>query len=452
MYDVIIIGAGPAGYVSAIRLSQLGKKVAIIEKEYLGGTCTNKGCIPTKTLLSCAHLYDEIISKSNKFGININSVSYDLNKMDNYLTTVVTQTRKGIEYLIKKNKIDFINATAEIVDTNHVKTGNNILETKNIILAHGSEPAVFPPFNSIEGIWTSDDFFINLKDIPNSILIVGGGVIGVEFATFLASLGKKVYIVELMDHILPTEDLDVSQEIKRSLLRKGVEIYEKNKVINVEKDGKMYISKIEENGKITEINSEKILLAVGRKPVIPEDVKKIGIEINKGIKTDLNMRTNISNIYAIGDIRADIMLAHVAMYEGIVAAHNIAGENKIMDYNAVPNVIFSNPEIATVGIKEKDANPEEVIVSKFPVSANARARTINEKNGFVKVIADKRSKKIIGISIVSQNATEMIMEGVLAVKYGMTTNQLTDAIHPHPTLSEIILEAIEGAEGKAIHI
>lgn len=452
MYNTVIIGAGPGGYVSAIRLSQLGKKVAIIEKEHVGGTCANKGCVPTKALLSSAHLYDEIISKSNKFGINVNSVAYDINKIDDFLTAIVSQTRKGIEFLFKKNNIEFIKATAEIVDKNHVQADNIILETENIILAHGSEPAIFPPFNKIDGIWTSDDFFTNLKDLSDPILIVGGGVIGIEFATFLASLGKKIYIVELMDHILPSEDLDVVQEIKRNLLRKGVEIYEKHRVMEITKDGEMYVSKIEGNGSVTEIKSSKILLAVGRKPVIPDDVKKLGVEINKGVKTDLNMKTNIENIYAVGDIRADIMLAHVAMYEGIVAAHNIAGEDKKMDYSTVPNVIFSNPEIATVGIKEKDANPEEVIVSKFPISANARAKTMNEKNGFAKVLVEKSSKKIIGLSVVSPNATDMIMEGVLAVKYGLSTNHLMDAIHPHPTLTEIILGSIEGAEGKAIHI
>ena len=452
MYNTIIIGAGPGGYVSAIRLSQLGKKVAVIEKDQLGGTCANKGCIPTKTILSSAHLYDQIISNSERFGININSATYDLKKIKSFLESIINQTRKGIEFLFKKNDIEFINTTAEIIDEKHVKAGNIVLETENIILAHGSEPATFPPFSNIDGIWTSDDFFDNLENLPESILIVGGGVIGIEFATFLTSLGKQTYIVELMEHILPSEDFDVSQEVKKTLLKKGAQIYENYKVIDITNDGKNYISKIEGNGQIIEIRSNKILLAAGRKPVITDDVKKLGIKITKGVKTDLNMRTNIPNVYAIGDIRADIMLAHVAMYEGIVAAHNIAGEDKKIDYNSVPNIIFSNPEISTVGIKEKEANPKEVIVSKFPISANARAKTMNVKNGFVKVIADKRSKKIIGISIVSQNATEMIMEGVLAVKYGRTTNQLTDAVHPHPTVSEITLEAVQGVEGKAIHI
>lgn len=451
MYNTVIIGGGPGGYVAAIRLAQLGKKVAVVEKDNVGGTCTNWGCIPTKAMLTAAHLYTDIVSKSKKMGIKVDNVDYDLAGIMKHMKKSITMSRKGIEFLFNKNKIDLFKETAVIIDKNHIKAGEETLETENIILAHGSEPIMFPPFSEMDGVWTSNDVF-KMEEAPESILIIGGGVIGLEFSNFFASLGKKVYLVELFDHILPYEDEDVAKEIKKNLKKKGVEILEKHKVSDLKISENGYISKIENDDKIKEIETEKVLLSVGRKPVIPEDVKNLGVEIEKGVKTDSKMKTNIDNVYAVGDIRSQIMLAHVASFEGITAAHNIAGEEKEMDYSAVPSIIFSSPEVASTGVKEKDIDLEKVIISKFPVSANGRARTMEEKNGFAKVIADKKTGKVIGFSIVSPSATDMIMEGVLAVKHGLTIEQLADSIHPHPTLTETLLGAIEGAEGMAIHI
>lgn len=440
MFDTIIIGGGPGGYVAAIRLSQLGKKVAIVEKENFGGTCTNKGCIPTKALLTSAHLYQEIIEKSSKMGILVDKVEYDLLKIMKHMEKSVTMSRKGIEFLMKKNKIEVFKATGKIKDkeTVFLEETNEEIKAKNIILANGSVPAIFPPFDKIEGVWTSDDVF-KMEQFPKSLLIIGGGVIGVEFATFFSTFGVDVTIVELAEHILPFEDEDVAEEIKKALKKKKVKIFEGTKVENIEKEGN-YI--VEINGEKFEF--EKVLLAVGRKPNISEDILNLGIEVKRGVVTDKKMKTNIDNIYAIGDIRGDIMLAHVAMYEGIVAAHNIAGESKEMDYSAVPSIIFSNPEIASVGLKEKDVDKDKVNIWKFPVSANGRARTMEEKVGFAKVIEEKVTGKVLGVTIVSPNATDMIMEGVLAVKYQMTSHQVADAIHPHPTLTETLLGAFEG--------
>jgi dihydrolipoamide dehydrogenase len=447
MYEAIVIGGGPGGYVAAIRLSQLGKKVAIVEKEEFGGTCTNKGCIPTKAMLTASHLFTEINEKAKKFGILVNNVSYDLSLIMKHMQKSVTMSRKGIEFLMKKNKIDVFKDKAVLKDKNTVLLENSgqEIQGENIILAHGSVPVIFSPFDQIEGIWTSDDVF-KMEKMPESILIIGGGVIGVEFATFFSSFGVDVTVVELAEHILPYEDSDVAEEVKKALKKNKVKIIEGEKVEGVEKKGEKYIAKVA--GK--EIEVEKVLLAVGRRPNISEDIKALGIEIERGVKTDKHMRTNIDNIYAIGDIRGQIMLAHVAMYEGIVAAHNIAGEEIEMDYRAVPSIIFSNPEVASVGKREKEVDRERVNIYKFPVSANGRARTMEEKLGFAKVIEEKETGKVLGVTIVSANATDMIMEGVLGVKYEMVTEKIAEAIHPHPTLTETLLGAFEG--NWAIHI
>lgn len=454
MYNAIIIGGGPGGYVCAIKLAHYGKKVALVEKDYLGGTCTNWGCIPTKALLTASHLLDEVREKSEKFGIKISVEGFELSKIMAHSQKSITMSRKGIEYLMKKNNIEVLKGTAEVLSRNRVRikeTGQEI-EGENLVLAHGSVPVNFPPFSEIEGIWTSDDVF-KMTTLPKSLLIIGGGVIGVEFATFFSSLGTKVTIVELADHILPYEDDDVAEEIRKSFVRRNVEIREKSKVTKVEKVGDSYIVEISlPDGNSIYSEVEKVLVAVGRRPNIPDDVRNLGVEIDRGIKTDLRMRTNIPGVYAIGDVRGKIMLAHVASYEGIVAAKNIAGIQAQMDYSAVPSIVFTNPEIASTGLREKDVDKEKVKIFKFPLSANARARTMAENIGFVKIIADKESEVVLGMTIVSPVATELIMEGVVAVRNRLTAHQLEESIHPHPTLSETTLGALEGIVDKPIHM
>ncbi|HEY8540932.1 MAG TPA: FAD-dependent oxidoreductase, partial [Pseudothermotoga sp.] len=296
-----------------------------------------------------------------------------------------------------------------------------------------------------------DDVF-KMEKLPESILIVGGGVIGVEFATFFSTLKIPVTIVELMEHILPTEDKDVAEVIAKSLRKREVQIYESSKVVDVQATDNGFKCVIETKEGTIEKTAQRVLVSVGRRPKIGEDVKKLGIEIQRGIKTNQKMQTNIQNIYAIGDVRGQIMLAHVAMYEGVVAAKNICGEETYMDYSAVPSVIFSNPEVASVGVHEKDVDPSKVKIFSFPLSANGRARTILEREGFVKVIAEKETKKILGMTIVGPSATDMIMEGVIAIKNGLNAKELEESIHPHPTLTETILGAMEGIVEMPIHL
>jgi dihydrolipoamide dehydrogenase len=451
VYDAVVIGAGPGGYVAAVKLAQHGKRVAIVEKSFVGGTCTNWGCIPTKALLTSAHLLRNIIEKGAELGVLAENVSFDFSKMKNHMNKVVMASRKGIEYLFKKNKIELINGEAIVESPNSVKVQDRKIEAKHLVIATGSVPTLFPPFNEIVGIWTSDDVF-RMERLPESVLIVGGGVIGVELATFFSSLNVKVIIVELLDHILPNEDADAAQLVAKTLKRRGVEIYESSKVTSVQPIENGYRSIIETKEGQLEKTTEKVVVAVGRRPKIGEDLKAVGLAIEKGIKTDETMLTNLPNVYAVGDVRGRIMLAHVAMYEAVVAAENICGKPAKMDYSAVPSVIFSEPEVASVGVKEKDVDPSTVKIFSYPLMANGRARTMLEKEGFAKFIADAKTGRILGATIVGPYATELIMEATVAVRNGLTAEQLERTIHPHPTLSETLLGAIEGVVDRPIHL
>ena len=450
MYDAIVIGAGPGGYVCAIKSAQLGLKVAVVEKEHAGGTCTNKGCIPTKALLSVSHLFHELKTKAKKFGINVENVSYDFSMIKKHMERSVMTSRKGVEYLLKKNKVDYIKGEAIVVSPNKVKVGDTLLEARNIVIATGSVPTVFHPFDDIPGIWTSDDFF-KMEKLPESILIVGGGVVGVELATFLSIMGTDVHIVEIMDHILPAEDPDVAEVVRRSLNKLGVNVFESSRVVSIDKEER-HIVTIDTPKERLDLVVEKVLLAVGRRPLIGDDVRALGVRGEKGILTDEYLRTDVENVYAIGDVRGKVMLAHAAFHEGIVAAKNMAGKEVKVDLSAVPSVIFSYPEVASVGLKEKNVNTDEVKISKFPILASGRANTMGEREGFVKVISDKKTGTVLGVNVVGPMATEMIMEGVVAVKKGLTAEEMASLIHPHPTLSETLLGAFEEAEGKAIHL
>ncbi len=319
-----------------------------------------------------------------------------------------------------------------------------------MVIATGSVPTIFPPFDEVEGIWTSDNVF-TMEELPKSVLIVGGGVIGVEMATFFSTLDVETYVVEIMEHVLPGEDKDVADVVKKSLKSLGVKIFESSKVKTVER--------IEEGFKVSvegtenfEVVVERVLLSVGRRPNVGDDIKELGIKVEKGIETDEHLRTNVEGVYAIGDVRGKIMLAHVGSYEGIVVAHNIAGNEKKVDLSCVPSVVYTYPEVASVGLKEKDIDGEKHAVAKFPLTANGRATAMGEREGFAKVVYDKSSGEVLGVTIVSPFASELIMEGVVAVKNKLKVEEMSWTIHPHPTISEILLGAFELAEGKAIHI
>lgn len=454
MYDLFVIGGGPGGYVSAIRAAKNGLKVGLAEEKWLGGTCTNVGCIPTKALLFSSKIFSKV-KDAKKFGIILENPAISLASVIARKDKVVLRLIKGIEYLLKKNKIDLFMERAKIVSTGKVllEKSRKEVEAKNIIIATGSSPIKFPPFTD-EDIWVSDDIF-SIKEQPKSLVIIGGGVIGVEMATFFSIIGTEVKVVEIMPHILPAEDEDLASAVKKNLEKKGVKIFESAKTESVEKTGNGFKLYLNINGEKKEVEGEKVLLSVGRKANLGEEIEKIGIETyKKGIVTNERMETSVKGIYAVGDVNGKFMLAHVAMKEGIVAAENISGKDAKMDYSAVPSVIFTDPEISVVGKREWELKKEgiEYKVGLFPVSASGKARTMEESEGFCKVIVDKEEKKILGIQMFAPEATDMVMESVMSVQFGFSPEKLLEAIHPHPTMTEIVMEATEVALGKSLHI
>ncbi len=452
-YDAIVIGTGPGGYHAAIRMAQGGMRVATIEKGEIGGTCTNRGCIPMKALIYGAHV-KYTASKGKRVGVNIPSIEIDYSKLRKHMITNITMSRKGVEMILRKRNIDIIKGEAIFKDTHIIIVDGEEYTSDNIVIATGSSPLIFPPFSNVEGIWTSDDF-INAEELPESIIIIGGGVIGVETATVLSAMGVKVYIIELMDQILPTEDRDVAELIEKILTKRGVKIYKSAKTTNIQKteDGYTLTATINDSEEI-QISAQKVMLSVGRKANIPKNAEEVGIKTYKrGIETNEFLETSVEGVYAIGDVRGKIMLAHVAYHEGIhVAEEIISGKKKPLGDPAIPAAIFTIPEVASVGKREKELEEGTYITGIAPLSANGRARTMVEREGFIKVIADKKSHRIIGMQTVGENVSEMIMVGAVAIEKGLTLEDIAYTIFPHPTISEFIKEACEVALGKAIHI
>ena len=468
--DIAIIGAGHGGYVAAIVAAKEGKTVALIEKDKLGGTCTNYGCIPTKAMLSSVSVMEEV-ENAKRIGLNVEKVELNFSDVVKHRNRAVNTSRKGIELLLQKANVNliagmgFISDHKTIIvkdnDNNHIA---NVIYDK-LIIATGSTPVKFPPFN-IDNIWTSDDIW-NIEKLPASLGIIGGGVIGCEFATFFARAGVNVTIIELMPQLIPTEDEDIAKELLDGLKRnKNLNVYCSAKVIECKKvenqDENSFIIKVQmQDGTMKEFGFEKILLSVGRKPVLPEGLDKIGVKFNERGFIEINeyMQTSNQDVYAIGDVTGKLMLAHTASKQGEIAVQNIlnqmgGGKKHTIRYSDIPSVIFTIPEIASVGLKEKDCKKMgiEYKVGICPFISNGKARAMGLSKGFAKVITEAKTHKILGISIIGSHATDMIMEGVAAVSRGLTVEDLFDLVHPHPTLTEIIIEAALASIDKAIHL
>jgi len=430
MYDAVIIGAGPAGYVCAISLARQGAKVCVIEKNGLGGTCTQKGCIPTKYL----HSMGDIVRKAKsakKFGINSN-IEIDYSILRSKMKSTVTKLASGIGFLFKEHGVELIEGEASIKSQDQVIVNDRTLETKNIVLATGSKPKSFPVNNLAEKIVSTDSIF-ELEDLPESILIVGGGYSGCEFASILNALGCKIWLVEMEDSLLPSQPKEVGAAIEKYMKLDGISVMAKSSM-KITDDGKVMINE-------DEVNPEKILISTGREPNFNTDeLDKLGILWNEdGITVNEYMQTNLSNVYAIGDIAGKYELAHVASHQGEVAAQNILGEKMKVDYSAVPFCVFTYPEVAIVGKCEGNS-------AEFPMVANAKANCLGDTRGFIKVFEENGILQ--GTIIVGAHASEIIGEATLAVKLKLKPKDIIETIHAHPTLPEAFVDALRSLDGK----
>ena len=461
-YDIIVIGSGPGGYVAAIRASQLGKKVAVVERAELGGICLNWGCIPTKSLLKSAKVYENI-KRAVDYGININGdVSPDIKGIIKRSRAVAEEMSKGIQYLFKKNKIDHIVGFGKLVGKNKVRVegGNGKYEeyaAPHIILATGARSKELPSLKLDGKKIIGYREAITLNKLPESIIIVGSGAIGSEFAYFYNSMGVNVTLVEFLPNIVPLEDEDVSKQLGRSFKKTGIKVMTGSLVEQVDISGEKCKVTMKTRKGEKEIEADIVLSAVGITPNLENiALEEIGIELDKEkVKVDEYYQTNVKGIYAIGDIVHGQSLAHVASAEGIICIENIAGKTPgQLDYKNIPSCTYTSPEVASVGMTEKEAKEAgyEIKIGKFPFMASGKASAIGEKEGFVKLIFDARYGELLGGHMIGANVTEMIAEIVVARKLEITGPELIKSVHPHPTMSEAVMEAAAAAYDEPIHL
>ncbi|MCF8000760.1 MAG: dihydrolipoyl dehydrogenase [Halanaerobiales bacterium] len=459
--DITIIGGGPGGYVSALRAAQNGAETVIIEKNKLGGTCLNVGCIPTKALLASTGIANEI-KKWNNHGIKIGEVEFEIDKLMQHKNKIVNKLVGGVNSLLNNHEnIRLIEGKAELVDKNKVQVtksdGNNeIIESENIILATGSKPIEIPGFPFSHDLIMDNKDALEIEEIPENILIVGGGVIGVEFANIYNNLGSQVTIIEKMNKLIPTEETVVGDYLKEAFEEEGINVLLNSEVNNwQELDNQLEVSYTQDNeNKILTI--DKVMIAVGRSPLLEEiNLDKIGIEYDRSsIKVNNRMETNIDGIYAVGDLNGNYQLAHVAFQEGITAVDNALGDDKEIDYNNVPRCIYTDPEIAAVGLTEQEANKKydgNITIGHFPYDFNGKALS-GKDNGFVKTIVETEYDQLVGMLIVGSHATELIGQGTFAMTLEGTVETIDDIIFPHPTLSEMIKESTLNSLDMALHI
>ncbi len=462
-YDLLIIGGGPGGYVTAIKGAQLGLSVGLVERDKAGGACLHKGCIPTKALIQSTHLYEQI-KRSEEYGIITEGVSADFGKFHKRKRSIVNKLFGGIEHLLKKNKVDLFSGTGQIASPGKVLVKNRgkineEISTKNIIIATGSSPVIFKglPYDK-KNVLTSDDI-LELEEIPSSLLIIGGGSVGVEFAYIYNTLGSRVTVIEAMEEIIPTNDRDIGSTLRKCLSKKGINILTLTELCNIEiKDGTVETTVKKNDGNTGTLQSEKVLLAMGRKPETENlGLDDLKLEFNgRYINADEDMQTDQPGIYAIGDITGPPLLAHLASAQGLLVAHNIAGRDyPPINYNAIPKVTYTNPQTASVGLSEEEAELKghDVKIGRFPFIANGKTQIMGEgEEGFIKVLTDKSSSEILGVHMIGHEVGELIGSMSLAMNLDATNLEVSANIFPHPTLSEVFAEAFHTIEGKAIHI
>ncbi len=459
-YDLIVIGAGPGGYVCAIRAAQLGMKVACVEKrEKLGGTCLNVGCIPSKALLHASERYEGAQHHLKDLGIEVSGVKLNLKEMMSHKDKVVSSNTSGIEFLFKKNKIDWLKGEGKVVGKGQVSVSGTNYATKNIVIATGSDVVSLPGITIDEKQIVSSTGAIALDKVPATMIVIGAGVIGLELGSVWSRLGSKVTVIEYLDRILPGMDNEVAKESQKILGKQGLTFKLASKVTSAVsgKSGVELTVEPAAGGVGEKLSADIVLVAVGRKPYVGGlGVKEAGVELDERgrIKTNGHFKTNVDGIYAIGDVIVGPMLAHKAEDEGVVLAEMLAGQSGHIDYNLIPGVVYTFPEIATVGKTEEQlkAGGVQYNVGKFPFMANGRARAMNATDGFVKILADAKTDKVLGCHIVGAEAGTLIAEIVIAMEFGASSEDIARTCHAHPTLEEITKEAALAVHKRPIHI
>jgi len=461
-FQVVVIGGGPGGYVCAIRLAQLGLKTACIESRgSLGGTCLNVGCIPSKSLLNLSEEFRNAQSLSNK-GIEIGEVKLNLPKMMKNKDKAVTILTKGVEFLLKKNKVTYFKGIGSFKSKNDIlikdhENKEKVIQTENTVIATGSVSASLPGVEIDEKIIVSSTGALKLEKVPKKLVVVGGGYIGLEMGSVWSRLGSEVHVIEYLDHITPGMDKEISNEFMKILKKQGINFHMQHKVEKIKKNNNnAVVSTISSEGTKKDFECDVVLISVGRKPNTEGlNLQKIGVELDekKRVKTDKNFKTNQDNIFAIGDVISGPMLAHKAEDEGIAAAENIAGQSGHVNYDTIPGVIYTSPEVASIGKTEEQLKELNVKykIGKFSFMANSRAKAIDDTDGFVKILADEKTDKVLGAHLIGPHAGELIGEIGIAMEFGGSSEDIARTCHAHPTFSEAVKEAALSVDKRAIH-
>ena len=461
-FQVVVIGGGPGGYVCAIRLAQLGLKTACIESRgSLGGTCLNVGCIPSKSLLNLSEEFHNAQNLSNK-GIEIGEVKLNLPKMMKNKDKAVTILTKGVEFLLKKNKVTYFKGIGSFKSKNDIlikdhENKEKVIQTENTVIATGSVSVSLPGVEIDEKIIVSSTGALKLEKVPKKLVVVGGGYIGLEMGSVWSRLGSEVHVIEYLDHITPGMDKEISNEFMKILKKQGINFHMQHKVEKIKKNNNnAVVSTISSEGTKKDFECDVVLISVGRKPNTEGlNLQKIGVELDekKRVKTDKNFKTNQDNIYAIGDVISGPMLAHKAEDEGIAAAENIAGQSGHVNYDTIPGVIYTSPEVASIGKTEEQLKESNVKykIGKFSFMANSRAKAIDDTDGFVKILADEKTDKVLGAHLIGPHAGELIGEIGIAMEFGGSSEDIARTCHAHPTFSEAVKEAALSVDKRAIH-
>ena len=461
-FKAVVIGGGPGGYVCAIRLAQLGFKTACIESRgSLGGTCLNVGCIPSKSLLNLSEEFHKVKNLSNK-GIEIGEVKLNLPKMMKSKDKAVAILTKGVEFLLKKNKVTYFKGAGSFKSKNEISIKDNqnnetLIKTDNVIIATGSDPVSLPGVEFDEKIIVSSTGALKLEQVPKKMLVVGGGYIGLEMGSVWSRLGAEVHVVEFLDHITPGMDREISNEFMKILKKQGITFHMQHKVEKIKKDeSEVIVSTKDNEGNQKNFECDVVLISVGRKPNTKGlNLENVGVDLDKKnrVKTDKNFKTSQANIYAIGDVISGPMLAHKAEDEGIAVAENIAGQSGHVNYDTIPGVVYTTPEVASIGKTEEQLKESNIKykIGKFSFMANSRAKAIDDAEGFVKILADEKTDKVLGAHLIGPHAGELIAEIGVAMEFGASSEDIARTCHAHPTFSEAVKEAALSVDKRAIH-